>query len=74
MERLPISLDCPYKCQYTQDRLKAKEAAVQVFHARDFFYLNRPPDNQALNVYFSMESPIFTHFWSPLFGFVIFKL
>ncbi|KAI1716759.1 glycosyltransferase family 10 (fucosyltransferase) c-term domain-containing protein [Ditylenchus destructor] len=52
--------ECPYKCFYTDDRNRfAAEAAIMIFHMRDFLALDLPaPNPDRLNVFFVIESPV----------------
>ncbi|KAI6237715.1 hypothetical protein M3Y95_00294300 [Aphelenchoides besseyi] len=55
---------CPYDCLFVdRNHLYANQSTVRLFHARDFSVFDLPPfDPNALNVYFSHESPVNSEF------------
>jgi hypothetical protein len=58
VSKIESSKHCPYKCVFTEDRIKyADIAKVRVFNARDFSSQDIPQQNiDALNVFFTTES------------------
>jgi hypothetical protein len=39
------------------------QASARIFHVRDFHYQELPENTNALNVFFTLESPIHTYFF-----------
>ncbi|KAI6230035.1 Glyco-tran-10-N domain-containing protein [Aphelenchoides fujianensis] len=64
---LPVfqpTAECPFDCAFVDRKhLLANRSAVRLFHARDFSIFDLPPlDPAALNVFFSLESPLNSEF------------